>query len=143
MHGILYAKEYEFDYTFEGYVAATLGHFQVSLDSARERLWLAEVAHRIVGSIGIVKHTDEKAQLRWLLVDPGFRGRGIGSWLVQEAIGFAKDAGYRSIFLDTVKELVPAALLYRAAGFVLTAEKNCVLWGRNLTEQRYEFAWPD
>jgi ribosomal protein S18 acetylase RimI-like enzyme len=143
MHGILYAKEYGFDYTFEGYVAGTLGHFKSLLDPARERLWLAEVAEQIVGSIAIVKHSDEKAQLRWLLVDPAFRGRGVGSSLVREAVTFAKGAGYRSVFLDTVKELVPAALLYRAAGFVLTAEESRTLWGCNVTEQRYELCWQE
>ncbi len=62
LHGVLYATEYGFDSTFEGYVAGTLGHFGAPIDSLRERLWLAEVADRVVGSIAIIKHAERMAQ---------------------------------------------------------------------------------
>jgi ribosomal protein S18 acetylase RimI-like enzyme len=141
LHGVLYAREMEFDLTFEGYVAATLAHFASPIDPSRERLWLAEVDGRLVGCVAIVKHAEEVAQLRWLLVDPAFRGRGLGRRLVEEALTFARAAGYRSVFLDTVKELPVAAELYRSAGFKLVKEETHRLWGRELTEQRYELRW--
>jgi ribosomal protein S18 acetylase RimI-like enzyme len=142
LHGLLYAEEFGFDYTFEGYVAGTLAHFSSPLDPARERLWLAEVADRVVGSIAVIKHSEGVGQLRWLLVAPAFRGRGIGGRLVREVVAFARGAGYRSVFLETLKELTSAAALYRSAGFELTTEKKCTLWGRELTDQRYEIRWP-
>ena len=70
LHGIVYAREYHLDYTFEGYVAAGLGEFAKSFDERKDRLWVAEDDNRIVGSIAIVGREDRSAQLRWFLVDP-------------------------------------------------------------------------
>src|SRR5579885_2218139 len=91
LHGVVYAREMGLDLTFEGYVAATLGHFAEPTDLARERLWLAETRDRLVGSVAIIQSTEEMAQLRWLLVDPAFRGRGLGARLVREAVAFARE----------------------------------------------------
>ena len=38
LHGILYAKEYGLDQTFEGYVAGGLGEFAKSFDKHKDRL---------------------------------------------------------------------------------------------------------
>lgn len=138
LHGELYAREEGFDLTFEGYVARTLGHFATPLDPARERMWLAEEGSQLVGCVAVIRHSDEAAQLRWLLVDPSCRGRGLGRRLVDEVVSFARAAGYRTLFLDTVKELGPAAAVYRAAGFVVIGEGDHPAWGRALTAQRYE-----
>jgi ribosomal protein S18 acetylase RimI-like enzyme len=141
LHGVAYAKELGLDLTFEGYVAGTLAHFANPTDSARERLWLAESGDRLVGSVAILKNAEDVAQLRWLVVDPAFRGRGIGTNLVRQAVAFARGAGYRMVFLETLKELPVAAALYRAAGFELVREETCRLWGREVTDQRYEVRW--
>jgi GNAT superfamily N-acetyltransferase len=76
--------------------------------------------------------------LRWLLLTPELRGQGLGRRLVQESIDFARAAGYTSIFLWTVKELIPAGQLYRSLGFELTEEASHDAWGRAVTEQRFE-----
>jgi ribosomal protein S18 acetylase RimI-like enzyme len=143
MHGVAYAQELGLDLTFEGYVAGTLAHFAEPTDPARERLWLAEAAEHLVGSIAILKNAEEVAQLRWLVVNPAFRGRGLGARLVQEAVAFARGAGYKSMFLETLKELPAAAALYRAAGFQLVKEETLRLWGRELTDQKYEVRWQE
>lgn len=138
LHGVLYAQEEGFDLTFEGYVARTLGHFASPVDPLRERLWLAESAGRLVGSVAIVRHDSGMAQLRWLLIDPVLRGQGLGRRLVEESIRFARQARYSGLFLETVKELPAAAALYRSVGFALVKEEPRELWGRKVTEQRYE-----
>ena len=119
LHGALYADEWGYDLTFEGYVAGTLGHFAAPLDPSGERLWLAEIDTQLVGCVALVRHSAVVGQLRWLLVAPAARGRGLGRRLVGEVVAFARSAGYRSVFLDTVRELEAAAALYRAAGFAL------------------------
>ncbi len=138
LHGVVYAREMGLDLTFEGYVAGTLEHFARPTDLARERLWLAEHGPRLVGSVAVLRIAREVAQLRWLVVDPAFRGRGIGKRLVQEAVAFARAAGYPSMFLETLEELPIAAALYRAAGFELVRAEALRLWGREVTDQRYE-----
>jgi GNAT superfamily N-acetyltransferase len=141
LHGVVYAREMGLDLTFEGYVAGTLEHFARPTDPARERFWLAESGSRLVGSIAILRNAEEVAQLRWLVVDPAFRGHGIGKRLVQEAVAFAREAGYRSLFLETLEELPVAAALYRSAGLELVHEEALRLWGREVTDQRYEIRW--
>src|ERR1700730_15039824 len=80
-HGSLYASEYGFDSSFEGLVAEVAAKFLSSFDASRERCWIAEIDGAQVGSIFLVRHTDEVAKLRLLLVDPTGRGQGLGQRL--------------------------------------------------------------
>ena len=139
MHGILYAPEQGWDYTFDGYVAIPLSDFAKS-HSSRERIWIAEKEGMIVGSVAIVKFSEKVAQLRWLLLDPEVRGKGLGRRLVEEALSFCREAEYSSVFLWTVNTLPLAAMLYKSAGFKQTEELTHELWGSVVTEVRYELS---
>ena len=138
LHGILYAQEYGWDHTFDGYVAHGLAEFVQSFDPARDRVWIAETDDRIVGSIGIVGRSDEEAQLRWFLVHSDCRGRGLGHSLLEEALQFCRDRGFESVFLWTVEDLKAAAHLYRSVGFRRTERKTHRIWGSMITEERYD-----
>jgi GNAT superfamily N-acetyltransferase len=137
LHGIVYARDYGFDHTFEAYVAGPLSEFARTA-SARERLWIAEREGRIVGCIAIVASSPLVAQLRWFLVDPSSRGQGIGKRLLSEAVAFCRACGYRSVILWTVSALAAAARLYRSAGFKKCEEKSGKKWGVEVVEERYE-----
>jgi GNAT superfamily N-acetyltransferase len=90
------------------------------------------------GSAAIVEHSREEAQFRWLLLSKDAQGTGLGRRLVEWALGFCREQGYRSVFLWTFSELEAAAHLYKSHGFALTEEKTHIIWGRELTEQRYD-----
>lgn len=137
LHGILYAQEYGFDHTFEPYVAKPLAEFVLSATEL-ERLWIAEADGKIVGSVAIVRASEQTAQLRWLILHSDARGLGLGKQLVREAVSFSEAAGYKALFLWTISNLKAAIHLYKSAGFVKTEEKAHYLWGVNLTEERYE-----
>jgi N-acetylglutamate synthase-like GNAT family acetyltransferase len=137
LHGTLYAREHGWDHTFEAYVAGPLSDFARSHND-RERIWIVERGAQVAGSVAIVEASPSEAQLRWLLLDPDLRGRGIGRTLVEEAISFSRESGYSLLFLWTVSALAAAAKLYRSAGFQLTEENTHELWGATVTEQRYE-----
>ena len=136
-HGILYAPEQGWDNTFDSYVAIPLAQFAKS-HFHRERIWIAEKEGRIVGSVAIVKSSEKEAQLRWLLLHPEVRGRGLGRRLVEEALHFCRDAGYSSVFLWTVSTLPIAAKLYRSVGFREREKVTHELWGSLVTEVKYE-----
>ena len=137
LHGVLYAAEQGWDYTFEAYVAGPLSDFARS-QSDRERIWIVEKDGTVAGSIAIVLATPEQAQLRWFLLHPDLRGRGIGRILLNEAVSFSRTSNYTSVFLTTVSALTAAAKLYLAAGFQLKEENTHLIWGAVVTEQRYE-----
>lgn len=135
LHGALYSAEHGFDEGFERYVAEPLARFAAS-PTPRERMWLAEREGRIVGCIAIVEASERDAQLRWFLVDPAVRRKGFGTALLDGAISFAREHGYRSIFLWTVSALAAAARLYAAAGFAKVEEKPGA-FGVEVVEERW------
>jgi len=138
LHGTLYAKEYGYDQTFEAYVAGGLAEFVQSFSPSKDRIWLAETKGRIIGSIAIVGHSEVDAQLRWFLVHPDYRGLGIGKKLMKKALQFCKEHKYKTIFLWTTNELTEASHLYTCFGFTKTEEKTHKIWGKKVTEEKYD-----
>lgn len=120
-HGALYAQEYGFNHHFEALVAQVAGAFLASHDPARERCWIATRDGLRVGSVFLMRKTDEIAKLRLLIVEPSARGLGIGKRLVEDCVAFARIAGYRKVTLWTNDILVAARGIYHAAGFRLVA----------------------
>jgi ribosomal protein S18 acetylase RimI-like enzyme len=138
LHGIVYATEYQYDITFEAYVAGGIADFIQSFKPARDHIWLAEAHRRIIGSIAIVGRSKSKAQLRWFFVHPDCRGHGVGKTLLKEALRFSKRRKYKTIFLWTTSELDAARHLYIDAGFRKTGERRHTIWGKRVKEERYE-----
>jgi GNAT superfamily N-acetyltransferase len=138
LHGVLYAREYGLDRSFEGSVAQRFGEFVARFDAHKDFIGMAELDGRIVGSIVIDGQADERAMLRYFLVHPDARGRGLGRQLMDQALAFCRQRGFKKVFLWTITELKAAAHLYRQAGFVVTREETHEIWGAMRTEQVYE-----
>lgn len=137
-HGVIYAIENQLDETFEAYVAKNMAEFIENYDSDKECLWIVEKNADIVGSIAIVKISNEVAQLRWFLVEPRARNKGIGTKLIYEALNFCKNKGYQKIVLGTISELKAARRIYVKNGFQIVESKSHRIWGRDLTEEDWE-----
>ena len=137
-HGALYASEYGFDCSFEALVAEIAAKFLTSFDPSRERCWIAERDGVSVGSVFLVRDSDDVARLRLLLVDPAGRGQRLGQRLVGECIAFAKVCGYRRITLWTQSILLAARWIYQDAGFVLVATEPHRSFGQSLIGETWE-----
>ena len=137
-HGAQYASEYGFDCSFEALVAEIAAQFLRSFDASRERCWIAEINGAPVGSVFLVRHDDEVAKLRLLLVESAGRGQGLGKRLVSECIAFARACGYRKITLWTQSILTPARKIYQDAGFVLVATEPHRSFGQSLIGETWE-----
>ena len=92
LHGVIYAQEYGWDYTFETYVAAPLAEF-AKAPGARERIWIVEKDGQVAGSVAIVEVSEKEAQLRWMLLTADLRGYGLGRYPGGRGNGILQAAG--------------------------------------------------
>ncbi|TQK44700.1 MarR family transcriptional regulator with acetyltransferase activity [Streptomyces sp. SLBN-118] len=135
-HGALYAAEYGWNADFEGLVARIVADFAQDHDPHLERVWIAELDGRPVGSVMCVRDdAPATARLRLLLVEPDARGHGLGDLLVRTVVDFARDVGYRDLVLWTNDVLAGARRIYQRAGFTLVAEKPHRSYGADLVGQ--------
>ncbi len=137
-HAALYAQDYGWSGEFEALVAEIAAAFIRNFDPARERSWIAEREGHFLGSVLVVKESDETAKLRLLLVEPEARGMGLGRALVQACTDFARQVGYRRIRLWTESILHPARKLYRQAGYRLIASEAHHSFGKDLMAETWE-----
>ncbi len=135
--GLLYAQDYGWDETYEALVAEILGSFVKSYDPKWERSWIAEREGEVVGSVFVVRKSDQVAKLRLLYVEPSARGLGIGKRLVEECVGFARAKGYKTLTLWTNDILVAARHIYQAAGFNLVEQEPHHSFGKDLVGQNW------
>lgn len=137
-HGELYAAEYEWNEEFEALVAGIVADFAAHADLRRERAWIAELGGVRAGSVFLVRQSDAVAKLRLLLVEPWARGRGLGHALVQACVGFAREAGYRTLTLWTNSVLDAARRVYQQAGFRMVGTERHHSFGHDLTSETWE-----
>jgi DNA-binding MarR family transcriptional regulator/N-acetylglutamate synthase-like GNAT family acetyltransferase len=135
---VLYAREYGWDQTYEALVAEILGGFVKNYDESCERSWIAERDGQIIGSVFLMRKSDQIAQLRLLYVEPSARGLGLGRHLVGECIRFARAKGFKKLTLWTNDCLVSARKIYQAAGFQLVNEEPHRSFGKDLVGQTWD-----
>jgi GNAT superfamily N-acetyltransferase len=138
-HAVLYARDEGFDKTFEALVAEILAAYIRTRDPARERAFIAVAEGRRVGSVFCVR-SDEPgvAKLRLFLIEPDWRGRGLGRRLLAACLGFAREAGYDRLRLWTHESHRAACALYARSGFRLLDSRPVRSFGQDLVEQSWE-----
>lgn len=141
-HCVLYRDEYGFDDTFEYYLLAGMVQYLHELEGQGE-VWVADREGAVVGSIAVVDAAHDLGQLRWFLIEPGYRGIGLGKRLMETALGYCREKGFKRVFLWTVRELLAARHLYEVYGFDLTETKSHFLWGKDIVEERWDLALPE
>jgi DNA-binding MarR family transcriptional regulator/GNAT superfamily N-acetyltransferase len=137
-HAELYAQEYKWREPFEGVCAQIVADFVNTFDAKRERCWIAEMDGENVGSIFVAKDSDEVARIRLLLVDPKARGLGLGAKLTEEAVRFAREAGYKKMTLWTHSVLKAARHIYQKAGFRLIRSEKHKSWGQPVVSEYWD-----
>jgi len=71
----------------------------------------------ILGTVGLVKISDDVVKLRKMYVDNRLRGQGYGLELLRTAVSEAKSLGYKKIRLETIHLMHHAIRLYTTFGF--------------------------
>jgi GNAT superfamily N-acetyltransferase len=89
--------------------------------------WLAWVGSELVGCIALREMPKgDAAEIKRMYVRAAYRGLGIAQKLLEEAEAFARQRGFRHIFLDTSDEMRSAARLYERNGY-----KRCERYNTN------------
>ena len=136
--GILYDEEHGWNGDYEVLVAEILTTYVKNRDPSRERAWIAEREGEILGSVFLVRASDDVAKLRLLYVEPVARGLGLGSRLVEECIAYARACSYQRLTLWTQNILLPARTIYKKYGFTLTAEQPHHMFGKDLVAETWD-----
>jgi DNA-binding MarR family transcriptional regulator/GNAT superfamily N-acetyltransferase len=137
-HAELYAQEYGWTEPFEGLCAQIVADFANKNDPACERCWIAELNGENVGTIMLVKDSEDVARIRLLLVDPKGRGLGLGTRLVGDCVNFARASGYKKITLWTHSILTAARHVYEKAGFTLTSSEKRRSWSKDVVAEYWD-----
>ncbi|KAF1678942.1 bifunctional helix-turn-helix transcriptional regulator/GNAT family N-acetyltransferase [Bacillus sp. SKDU12] len=136
---LLIEKQQQFYAETHGWDDTFLAYLQETFDADIEKIWIAESGGKFAGSVGLVKHDEKTVQLRWFLVDAAFRGRGLGTQLLEHLVAYCRDMGFKRIFLWTVSTMAEARPLYKKLGFrVSEVKQEAPLWGQRLTEERWD-----
>jgi GNAT superfamily N-acetyltransferase len=138
-HAEVYTTEFGWDATFEAFVAQIVTDYAHDRDERGAAAWIAELDGARAGCVFCVPSQQARtAQLRILLVDPAARGHGLGAQLVDQALRFARGAGYEHMQLWTNHPLAAARRIYLSRGFALVAEQPHHSFGVDLIGQTYE-----
>lgn len=138
IHAIYYHQHWGFDLSFESQVASEMAEFLTRYDPERDLFKVALLGPMFAGSVVVDGSAQtDAARLRWFIVEPNLRSRGIGSTLLENAKSFARQAGHKELYLWTFEGLERARRLYEQAGFSLEEEKAIDKWGGSIREQKY------
>jgi GNAT superfamily N-acetyltransferase len=113
--------EYQSLYTDQAFANTTPGEEQVRRRMDEGPLWVSLLEDRIVGTLAAVQKGDG-LYLRGMGVLPEARGTGQGRLLLEVAETFARQNGFRRLYLSTTPFLDRAIQLYESFGFTRTSE---------------------
>jgi len=136
LHGDLYSRECGYGLNFEAYVLESMGEFAHQYNPEKDRIWVCEHEHKIIGFLAAVNRGDQ-AQLRYFIFQPEYRGIGLAKKLMDEFMAYLKEQGFTKAYLWTSNEQQVAIALYKKYGFYLAEEKVTRSFDKELVEQRY------
>jgi GNAT superfamily N-acetyltransferase len=140
LHGIYYGQVWGSVPGFEAMVATELAQHLSRYTPGRDLLLTAHLDGRLVGSI-LVDGTQSElpgARIRFVIVEQESMGKGIGRELMERAIAFAREAGFKTAYLWTVRGLHQSFSLYQRRGFDVVEEFESDQYGVPHTHLRME-----
>ena len=72
----------------------------------------------IVGAYGLYPMDERTCELRKMYLDKAYRGKGLGKFLLEDALSKARRLGFERMILETATVLKEAIALYKSYGFI-------------------------
>ncbi len=89
------------------------------IDNDEKIIFLAFVDNQLAGQIKMIRWWNGYAYIDDLIVNPQYRGLGVGKSLIAEAVRWSKERRFPGIMLETQDDNVSACKLYQSCGFIL------------------------
>ncbi len=83
----------------------------------RARFWVMMRGEKVIGTVGVAEIDQNEARLKRMFVLPEYHGKNIGQRLLNHAMRFAKEQGYRKVTLNTDPKMKRAHGFYEKNGF--------------------------
>ena len=100
--------------------------------------FVASENNQLIGGAGIYpspRLPPDTCELVKMYLAPAARGKGIGKMLIEKALQFARETGYRNVYIETMPELRKAMTVYEKFGFRYldgpmgnTGHFGCEIW---------------
>lgn len=111
--GIIPVEAYEKEIPIDDVDPATF------INSEDKAVFLAEVDGQLAGQIKLITWWNGYAYIDDLIVNPQFRGHGVGKALMEAAIQWSRERRFPGIMVETQDDNVAACKLYDSCGFIL------------------------
>ncbi len=108
-------KEYPFDKS--AYSDSDLLKIGETYGGSRNTFLVIEESSRIVGTVGVKEDAKGEALIRRLFVDASHRGHGYGTALLNRAVDFCRERGYKRIYFRCTDRMSEAMKLCLKKGF--------------------------
>ncbi|WP_239482928.1 GNAT family N-acetyltransferase [Paraburkholderia sp. C35] len=115
-----YVKWLDMDLSYRGF-EDEMQAFEQTYALPSGIFFIADAGEELAGCGGLLRHSDEVAEVKRLYVRPAYRGLALGEKLMAEVIDKAKALGFRKLVLDSVPQTAFAQHLYERLGFRETA----------------------
>ena len=89
-----------------------------------DRFWCLLSDEKVLGTVAVKRLDETTSELKALYLSPELRGKGYGYKLLDLAVLFAKEKGYKKIVLDSMSKYTAALKLYEKYGFTHIARYN-------------------
>ncbi|QED36378.1 GNAT family N-acetyltransferase [Antarcticibacterium arcticum] len=120
------------------YEDKSLDDMHSTYQNKNERYFVVEEEGKLIGGCGIaplLKADESICELQKMYFLPVARGRGIGAGMMKKCLDFARTAGYKQCYLETLPYMEHARKLYARTGFKSldkpmgnTGHYNCTMW---------------
>lgn len=108
-------REYPFDKN--AYSDSDLEKIDEVYGGPKDAFMVIEQDGEIVGTVGVKEDSEDTALLRRLFVDLKHRKKGYGTQLLEGAIGFCRDKGYKRVYFRCTDRMHDAMKLCMKKGF--------------------------
>ncbi len=80
-------------------------------------VFIAQLNEKTIGTIVLFQMNETEVEIKNIAVEPVFQGQGIGQYMIEKAINFAKQKDFTNVYIGTANSSIGQLYLYQKMGF--------------------------